>query len=96
MLACQLLEAGASPAQIQALLRWQTEESLRLYARLTDETAGRWLRKAQKAKIAMSDVARMPIIDGWQSIDALSDALDGVSGTALHMDGVSGTAPHMA
>ena len=96
MLACQLLEAGASPAQIQALLRWQTEESLRLYARLTDETAGRWLRKAQKAKIAMSDVARMPIIDGWQSIDALSDALDGVSGTALHMDGGSATAPHMA
>ena len=75
-LACQLLEAGASPGQIQALLRWQTSESLRLYARMTDRATAMWLKKAQSAIISTSNTARMPVIDGWQSIDALQAAMD--------------------
>ena len=35
--ACSMLEAGATSAQIQALCRWQTEDSLRVYARLNGE-----------------------------------------------------------
>ena len=34
-LACQLLEAHASTAEIMSLCRWQTEESLRTYAQLS-------------------------------------------------------------
>ena len=78
-LACQLLEAGASPAQIQAILRWQTDESLRLYARMGDQATGRWLKKAQGSVVPLADVARMPVIDGWQGIHALHE-LESLSG----------------
>ena len=37
-LCTSLLEAGASRAQIQALCRWQTEESINVYGRFTKET----------------------------------------------------------
>ena len=77
-LACQLLEAGASPAQIQALLRWQIDESLRLYARMGDQATGCWLKKAQGPVVPLADVARMPIIDGWQGIRALHESLSGL------------------
>ena len=40
-LCTSLLEAGASRAQIQALCRWQTEESINVYAgRFTKESCG--------------------------------------------------------
>eukprot|EP00965_Chrysotila_dentata_P003009 97454-Pleurochrysis_carterae.AAC.1 len=50
-LACALLESGASPAQIQALCRWQSDESLKVYARLTPAAYGDLLEKAMRARL---------------------------------------------
>jgi len=73
-LACQLLECGASPAQIQALLRWQTDESLRSYARLSEHSYGRWLTRARAADITNATTSRLPVVDGWMHWQALHDA----------------------
>ena len=51
-LACALLAKGASQAQILSLLRWRSDEALRLYARLNDTAYGTWLDKAATADVA--------------------------------------------
>ena len=48
-LACRLLAAGATSAQIQALCRWQTEDSLRVYARLNPDKYSQLLTTAHTA-----------------------------------------------
>ena len=50
-LACALLAKGASAAQILSMLRWRSDESLRLYARLNDATYATWLDSAGDATI---------------------------------------------
>ena len=50
-LACALLASGARPAEIQALCRWQSEESLQLYARLNRMDYARLLKGAMEANI---------------------------------------------
>jgi hypothetical protein len=50
-LACALLAAGASTAQILSMLRWRSDEALRLYARLNDTTYATWLDSAGDATI---------------------------------------------
>ena len=51
-LACALLAAGASHATIQALLRWRSEEALKLYARINDEVYAENLARASQAKVS--------------------------------------------
>ena len=49
--ACALLAKGASQAQILSMLRWRSDEALRLYARLNDTSYATWLGdNIQKAK----------------------------------------------
>ena len=43
-----------------------------------DQATGRWLKKAQGSVVSLADVARMPIIDGWQGIHALHESLSGL------------------
>jgi len=50
-LACALLQAGATGAQIQALCRWQSEDSLRIYARLNAGAYGSLLTAAMRADV---------------------------------------------
>ena len=50
--ACALLAAGASVHTIQALCRWQTEESLAIYARLNPAAHSLWLRKSLHADVS--------------------------------------------
>ena len=54
-LCTSLVEANVSRAQIQAICRWQTEESIDVYGRLTAQTYGDLLRRALRADI---DTAR--------------------------------------
>ena len=49
-LATSLLASGASRATILALCRWQTEESLNIYARLDRETYARHISRALRAE----------------------------------------------
>lgn len=61
-LACALLAVGASESLIQALVRWQTLESLHIYARLNAATYGSWILKASKADISSIQAHNLPPI----------------------------------
>ena len=74
-LAMALLECGASPSQIQALLRWQTEDSLRLYARLSKKSYAGWLLKAQSADIASVSAQDLPIFEAAHQMLALQQEI---------------------
>ena len=61
-LACALLAKGASTAQILSMLRWRSDEALRLYARLNDTSYATWLDEAATADISSirsSNIARV-------------------------------------
>ena len=51
-LACALLEAGASNGTIQTMLRWRSDEALKIYARINDYKYADWLTKASQAKVS--------------------------------------------
>ena len=51
-LACALLSQGASFATIQSMLRWRSEDALRIYARMNDFKYADWLTSAQGATIS--------------------------------------------
>ena len=62
-LACALLAAKCSNAQIQAVLRWQTEESLRIYARMGIEEQLSMVSQAQLATISAVQSRNLPIFE---------------------------------
>jgi len=59
-LACALLASGATCAQIQSLCRWQTEDSLRIYARLNPQSYHRLLQSAAHADVSSVSTASLP------------------------------------
>ena len=59
-LGCALLAAGASGAQIQALCRWQSEDSLRLYARLNPAKYRSLLTSARSADVSSVSTTSLP------------------------------------
>jgi hypothetical protein len=59
-LACALLASGATSGQIQALCRWQTEDSLRIYARLNADKYHALLTSAGTADVRSVAVASLP------------------------------------
>ena len=62
-LACELRARGASDAQIQALCRWQSTESLHIYARMNPEEYIGWILKASEAKATSVMSKNLPTID---------------------------------
>ena len=71
--ACLLLAAGATPSQIQALCRWRSEDSVKIYARLSSGDYARWVRKALQQSISPVSSCNLPTIDGDEIIAALRD-----------------------
>ena len=51
-LACALLEAGASAGTIQCMLRWRSDDALRIYARINDYKYADMLDKAAGSSIS--------------------------------------------
>lgn len=51
-LACALLEAGASSGTIQCMLRWRSDDALRIYARINDYRYADWLDAAASARVS--------------------------------------------
>ena len=51
-LACALLSKGASFATIQTMLRWRSEDALRIYARINNFAYADWLTSAQGASVS--------------------------------------------
>ena len=74
-LACALLAAGRRPETIQALLRWQTVESLRLYACLGPEEYAAHLDAARKANVTAVRAAHIPFIDSLDLAFHMNDVL---------------------
>jgi hypothetical protein len=62
-LACALLAAKASDAQIQSLVRWQTLESLHIYARLNASDYAGLLDRAHSADIGSIQATNLPPCD---------------------------------
>ena len=60
MLACGAWKAGHGPSAIQALCRWQTEDSLRVYARLNPTNYQQLLSRAAASDVASVSVASLP------------------------------------
>lgn len=70
-LACALLACGASEARIQALCRWQTNQSLAIYARLNDREYAAWLDRAATADVSSVRTRNLPETDEWRQVAAL-------------------------
>jgi integrase len=51
-LACALLSAGASNGTIQTMLRWRSDDALRIYARINDSKYAEWLTLAGAAEVS--------------------------------------------
>ena len=62
-LACALLATGASSAQIQALCRWKSVESLAIYARLNPADYMLLVRRADFAQLRSITHAQLPQLD---------------------------------
>ena len=76
-LACSLLKAGATGTQIQALCRWQTDQSLKLYARLASSDYAALLDKANGADITQVNLAQLPPLDEARLLVELGDQAAG-------------------
>ena len=64
-------DAGASVGQIQALCRWQTEDSLRVYARLNPGSYDKLLARAASADVHSVSVASLPPLSSELAIRQL-------------------------
>jgi len=62
-LACALLEQDCPHYLIKRLLRWRGDDSLEIYARVSDTQWGSWLAKSKRAEVDSSLVSRLPNLD---------------------------------
>ena len=72
-LACRLLASGATNPQIQALCRWQSEESLRIYAKMAHKDYYGLLQNAYAKEfdqIQFSSIARYTDISMAQALNS--------------------------
>ena len=72
-LACALKEAGASNSRTQGMVRWLSEDSLRIYARDSRHTYAHWLDKAMQANVDAKQVANLPTLDDDNAWSQLQD-----------------------
>ena len=67
-LATTLAAAGCSDSEIQALCRWQTTESLRIYKRFQPDDVFGMLDRAQHAKVTSYTSANYPTISSYHIV----------------------------
>jgi hypothetical protein len=66
--ACALLAAGCPYDMIQALARWRSAESVKIYARLNPSDYTNWVCKALAQQTSSRTTARLPVIDAHNVI----------------------------
>jgi hypothetical protein len=75
--ACALLAAGCPPGTIQALARWSSEESLKVYARLNPSDYAAWITKASTQRTDSTTTRHMPpLIDEYVIMESFLAAED--------------------
>ena len=80
-LACALLASGASNGTIQTMLRWKSEDALRIYARINDFKYAEWLDRAGIA--AVSSVRTTTTADAVnETANAMRASVAGAPGIA--------------
>jgi hypothetical protein len=62
-LACALRAVDCDDSRIKAMVRWVSDQSLRIYARDSRHEYGRWLRKALTADVSCVAVSNLPEMD---------------------------------
>jgi len=75
-LATMLYQCKVKPATIQAMLRWQTEESLRTYCRLGMADYGSMLDRAAEATVAAVQTSNIPVYEQFQFFTALNSMVE--------------------
>ena len=70
-LACALFAAGATGPQIQARCRWQSEDSLRVHARLNAERYDSLLSSAATASVHSVSTASLPALSSELALRSL-------------------------
>ena len=68
--------AGVKPAIIQAMLRWQTDESMRAYNRMSMQQYGQNVDLAARSVIAAVQTPNMPIYEQFDFFLALNEATE--------------------
>ena len=77
-LATALYAARVKPATIQAMLRWQTEESLRTYMRLSRAEAAKHLNSAANAIVASINTTNVPLSEEFQLFVAMRQMVENI------------------
>ena len=76
-LATAMLAAGATNPEIQAVLRWQTEESLQAYARMGADTQTDLIAQAQLAVVTAVQSRNLPIYEAFDMFVAMQEVVGG-------------------
>jgi hypothetical protein len=74
-LACALKSAGKSDAEIQMLCRWQSVDSLRLYARIDARQYAELVQAAQAADSRAISVSSLPVLDAHHLHPAIRELI---------------------
>ena len=74
-LACALYAAGCPNDRIMAILRWRSEESLAIYARMNDGERTGWVLSSMTQQIDSTVTAHLPRIDADDYIAHLQAAV---------------------
>ena len=74
--ACALLAAGCDIYTIQALARWRSVESIRIYARMNPEVYSDWVERSLKQRASSTSTANLPTIDRHDAIALLRSEND--------------------
>ena len=69
--ACTLLAAGCDVYTIQALARWRSPESIRIYARMNAEVYASWVTRALQQRATSTSTANLPVIDQHEALARL-------------------------
>ena len=72
--ACCLLAAGCPYDMIQALARWRSAESVKVYARLNPETYTEWVSKSLLHQASSTTGRRLPTIDADEMVATFASA----------------------
>jgi hypothetical protein len=71
--ACALLAAGCDVYTIQALARWRSPESIRIYARMNPDVYAGWVAKSMQERATSTSSANLPVIDRHDAIALLRE-----------------------
>ena len=82
-LACALLASGADGPLIQAMARWKSPESVKIYGRLTPQNYAQWLRRAFSATTNSAQVQNLPVCDDDEAHVALPSAVAAIRTTDI-------------